>query len=596
MSRSLTESSNPLTTSMDVVDQPGFVRLLRQSDAQIFAGYEAWPSLMDEAILESLALAGYRLAQHLANPDAVVVFSGAGTSGRLAHMLARTFNTVQAARRLPQIFRSLIAGGDAALIQAQEIAEDHAPTAINDLKDLLGEGDNTAGMYFGITCGLSAPYVAAQVMHLLDAPKFDTSVVGFNPLGLARDQQVEGWDKTVKQALVEALENERFILLNPVYGPETVTGSTRMKGGTTTKIVLEIVYAVALAVLDNGDRAAEERLALGEENLLPLRPIVLEYARRCRVAVFAPYEHVEELAELVRMAGTSLRSGGRIHYLGRGSAGVLGIIDASECPPTFGANIFDVHGYLREGWDYYGISAASMRKHGKAYEIDLDFFEQQELPELSRGDMVVGLAIGKPGEKVLALLEKAAAARAKTALICIGRERPASTDWPEAVGSRLFVEVPSMGFLPGVSNEAEIALKLCLNAITTGGHVMAGKVYGNVMIDLRISNSKLYYRAIGLVERLTGVSQREAERALYQAVFREVADDKDLEELSVAAAVQRAIKRPRIVPLAILLAGGRMSLAAAEAKLAEEPRVRRIIEDALEAPAGDAPRLEPERL
>lgn len=581
MTRPITEQSNPLTRNMDVADPIGMIRLLRQSDAMMFTGFDVHPALTDEEVMETLALAGYRLAQVISSPDAVVFMSGAGTSGRLAYMLCIEFNRVLRERRMAECFKPLMAGGEAALIQAQEAAEDSTAAAVKDVKDVLATRDFKRGMYFGITCGLSAPYVAAQLDFLGGNARFESAMIGFNPIALARDMPIEGWDKTVKQVIEKALESQRFILINPVYGPESITGSTRMKGGSLTKIVLEIIFSVALEVLDNEEREGEARQDVSEEYLLPLRDHIVTLVHRYRRSVQAAYGNIPALAELVRMAGSSLRSGGRIHYLGRGIAGLMGVIDASECPPTFGANLFDVRGYIYEGWEFLGYTSSTMKSRGRAYEVSHEDFEQAVLPELSRGDLVIGICTGVLGENARRLLVAATQARAWTALIFVGTDKPKASDLPEGLSHLCFIEVPSMGFIPGTNNEAELALKLCLNAVTTCGHTIAGKIFGNVMIDLRISNNKLYHRAIGLVSRLTSVSQEDARRALHQAIFKQEATDAEIEATPVGVSVQRAVSRSKIVPLAILLATRKFTLAEAEERLAGEPRVRRIIEEVI---------------
>lgn len=577
----ITETPNPLTTNMDVADPVGMVRLMRQSDAQMFCGYDVYPSLADEQMIEAMAVFAWRMSRLLKDSDNIIILSGAGTSGRFAHLLCLEFNRVLRDRRLPEIFKPLIAGSEAALIQAQEAAEDSAQAAVRDIKAAI-PADMNKGLYIGITAGLSAPYVAAQLDYLGGNAAFDSVLIGFNPASLARDKPVEGWDKTVKGVIDQALASERFILMNPVCGPEPITGSTRMKGGSMTKIVIETAFATALEIIENQLQHDAQAMKMNEHHLLPVRAGILERLRRYRECVEAAYSNVEGLAELVRMAGTALRSGGRIHYLGRGVAGVLGIIDASECPPTYGADPFDVRGYLREGWDFMGYSAAQMKARGRAYEIGHDYFEEHVLPEISRGDVVIGIAVQSLGDNTKRLLEEAAAQKATTALLLVSTERPKASELPETLRHRCFIDVPYAGFLRGINNEAELALKICLNAITTGGHVMAGKVYTNIMIDLKISNSKLYDRAVGLIAHLSKTSLLVAQRALHEAIFKEKATDAELATVSVQMSVHRAMSRPRIVPLAILLATGKFTFEQAEDRLAAEPRVRRIIEEVVE--------------
>jgi N-acetylmuramic acid 6-phosphate (MurNAc-6-P) etherase len=578
MSRAVTESQNPLTMNIDVVDQVGLVRLLRQSDTQMFSGFDVWAGVNDEEILEAMARAAWRMSRLLTGPENRVYMSGAGTSGRLAHLLSLEFNRVLKDKRLPEIMVPLMAGGEPALIQAQEAAEDSVTAAVRDLQAATPQGLNRA-MYIGITAGLSAPYVGAQLDAILPNKKFDSVLLGFNPLSLARTSAIEGWDKTVKSVIDKAVENERFTLVNPVYGPESITGSTRMKGGSMTKIAIETIFATALRIVlgERGD--LEELEDLGEENLLPLRDLILKSIDRYRATVDATYRNIDGIAELVRLGGTALRSSGRIHYIGRGVAGLIGIIDASECPPTFGADLYDVRGYLYEGWEMLGFNSATMKARGRAYEIGHDYFENEVLPDISKGDLVVGIAVQVLGENTKRLLVEAAKRKAKTALVFVGTELPKAGDLPESLTHRCIIRVPTAGFTAGINNEAELALKLTVNALTTGAHVMAGKVFGNVMIDLRISNSKLYDRAVGLISNLASVSLADGKRALHMAIFKEKVTDEKLADVSIAMSVQRAVTRMRIVPLAIILATGRFGYEEAQERLDAEPRVRRIIED-----------------
>lgn len=582
MSRPITESQNPLTMNIDAADGVGIVRLLRQSDAQMFAGYETWPAITDVEMMEALARLGYRMSRLLHDRDNVVFLTGAGTSGRFAHLHSLEFNRVLRENKLAEVFRPLIAGGEAALIRAQEAAEDSASAAVRDLNQALFP-TLKRGMYIGITAGLSAPYVAAQVDVLLGMEKFYTVMLGFNPAERARAAVVDGWDKSVKDIVDAGQENDRFILLNPVYGPEPITGSTRMKGGSTTKIALDVAFAVALdlarkegaAAAAAAPYSAQEEDAVVQELLPSVRKYLLRYAR----LVQAAYSEVPALGELVKLAGTALRSGGRIVYLGRGIAAYLGIIDASECPPTFGAKDYDVRGYLLEGWEYLGYNTATMRNRGKVYEVDHAHFEADVLPELSKGDLVIGIANGLLGENTRRLLGAAHAAKASTALIFLTTDKASFTSPPPDLRQQVIVEVPEAGFIPGTNNLMELALKLCLNAVTSGAHIMAGKVYTNVMIDLKISNSKLYDRAIRLIGQLTGASPVESEIALQTAIFRHRPSDDELKANTVSMCLQRAAGREKIVPTAILMATGKFTLPEAEERLATEPRVRKIIEE-----------------
>ncbi len=124
--------------------------------------------------------------------------------------------------------------------------------------DLKGITDAcTSSMFFGITCGLSAPYVAGQIAFAMDEPNVTTCLVGFNPVSLARNAPIENWDRTCAQVFssLESREKDgspKHVVLNPIPGPEPITGSSRMKGGSLTKIILDSVFLSALRRLQDG--------------------------------------------------------------------------------------------------------------------------------------------------------------------------------------------------------------------------------------------------------------------------------------------------------------------------------------------------------
>ena len=364
-SRSITETPNELTRDIDVASPLEIVRLLRSADAQIFGGYGGFAGISDQETHAKLARLADTAAAILKKPTGRVILSGAGTSGRLAIFTARTFNRFFGRKSNPQPFRYTIAGTDLALIAAQEGAEDNPHQGILDLKQAAAGAEEV--FYVGITCGLSAPYIAGQLSHMLSGEISGHSVLlGFNPIERARNTPIEGWDKTFKEITEEAVNSTAFDLLNPVVGPEPITGSTRMKGGSATKILLETLFHAARAAGDEDDADEEYRtMAL----MYVVRVLLADYETAIRDA----YLPTDEIAELIEAGANALNSDARIFYLGntsaekisggcddhdhddhdhedsavlRTDAGVLGLIDASECPPTYGADFDDVRGYL----------------------------------------------------------------------------------------------------------------------------------------------------------------------------------------------------------------------------------------------------------
>ncbi len=580
-SQPITELPNELTMDIDLADPMGIARLLRQGDAQLFAGWRDYPCLFDEEVIRHCARLAEVTSQAVsAGQQGVILLAGAGTSGRFAALLCRSFNRLLRAAHKPAVFRPLVAGGYKALVKAQEGAEDDPALAVQDLKNALPDGA-THILYFGITCGLSAPYIGGQIDHLSPVKEATSVLVGFNPVGTARDMPVENWNKTFAEVIRPLESSDRFFVLNPIYGPESIMGSTRLKGGSATKILLETIFYVGLELAGIlAPDATGRPPSLGEPQSIAAR--ILELLRLYRETVQATYDAIEDIASLIRVAGSTLRSGGRINYLGRETAGIVGIIDATECPPTFGASFEDVRGFLRGGWPELLDEKNDLSANGPEYNIDLEYFEKEKLPDLAKGDLVLGIAIGELGPVTRALLEKAEKSKATSGVILVAAVPPKKDDLPGHFEHRYILQVPALGFQPGFHNLAELALKIVLNALSSGGHVQVGKVYHNRMIDLRISNQKLYFRALGTIEKLTGVDAESARVALHRAAFRKDSLDKTELEATPGMVIKAGSNRPRVVPTALLLALGSMTYEQSQALLARDPVARRVIKAELD--------------
>ncbi len=580
-SQPVTELSNELTLDLDLADSMGIARLLRQSDAQLFAGWRDYPCMFDKEVVDHCAQLAEIVARAIkAGEKGIILMAGAGTSGRFAALISRSFNRLLRAAHKPPIFKPLVAGGYKALVKAQEGAEDDPALAVQDMKNILPDG-MTQIVYFGITCGLSAPYIGGQIDYLAPMKQATSVLVGFNPLSSARDMPVENWDKTFAEVIRPLEGTERFYVLNPIYGPEAIMGSTRLKGGSATKILLETIFYVGLELAGVAAPDASGRPP-SVDDPESIKARILELLRLYRETVQAAYDQAEDIASLIRVAGSTLRSGGRINYLGRETAGIVGIIDATECPPTFGASFEDVRGFLRGGWPDLLDEKNDLSANGPEYHIDLDYFDKEKLPNLAKGDLVLGIAIGELGPVTRALLEKSEKSKATTGVILVAAVPPKKDDLPGNLEHRYIIEIPSIGFQPGFHNLAELALKIILNALSSGGHVQVGKVYHNRMIDLRISNQKLYFRALGTIERLTGVDAESARVALHRAAFRKDTLDKDELEAAPSAVIKAGTTRPRVVPTALLLALGSMTYEQAQALLARDPVARRVIKAELD--------------
>ncbi len=208
----------------------------------------------------------------------------------------------------------------------------------------------------------------------------------------------------------------------------------------------------------------------------------------------------------VRFIVQSFRSGGRLFYVGAGTSGRLGVLDASECPPTFRSDPELVQ----------GIIAGGQRALWSAVEGAEDDPEAGQRAILFRGvtrqDTVVGIAASGRTPFVWGALHEAKRRGAKTILLCFNpnliiapADRPALVIAPR-IGPELLTGSTRL--------KSGTATKLILNIFTTLAMVQAGKVLGNLMIDVKASNVKLRDRAVRMVRELTGADYETAQRAL----------------------------------------------------------------------------------
>ena len=192
----ITELPNELTSAIDIGTASDIVESLGQCDSQIFSGWRHFPSIYDEDVIMAMEKISSKAAEVLENSsDSSVVLSGCGTSGRLAFILARTFSQIAKRQQFSARYDYLIAGGDMALFTSLEAPEDDFNKGQEDLIQIT-RGKKRV-LYIGITCGLSAPYVAGQLDYCMSDPTVFTPVLlGFNPLHQARKNVIEGWHKS----------------------------------------------------------------------------------------------------------------------------------------------------------------------------------------------------------------------------------------------------------------------------------------------------------------------------------------------------------------------------------------------------------------
>ena len=215
----------------------------------------------------------------------------------------------------------------------------------------------------------------------------------------------------------------------------------------------------------------------------------------------------DELCAAVDLLAEALRQEGRVFYVGAGSSGRIGVLDASEIPATFG-----------EPPDrFQGIIAGGPRALSRSVEGAEDDALQGELAIVQRGvgssDVVCGLAASGRTPYVLAALRKARQIGAKTLLITCNPARPGKGSFDIEIDMRTGPEL-----ITGSTRlKAGTATKVALNILSSCAMIRLGRVVGNLMVNINPTSGKLRYRAVRLVSKLRGCSREEAERLLHQS-------------------------------------------------------------------------------
>lgn len=216
---------------------------------------------------------------------------------------------------------------------------------------------------------------------------------------------------------------------------------------------------------------------------------------------------IPAITAAVDAIASRLKSGGRLIYVGAGTPGRLGILDASECPPTFGTDPSMVVGVIAGGSSAIHQAVEAVEDDTAAGAHDL-----AEL-ELNAQDAVVGISASGRTPYVIGALEYAEQVGAMTIGLACNEDSRVGTI------ARIPIEVPvGAEFIAGSTRlKAGTAQKLVLNMLTTLCMVRLGKTYGNVMVDLQATNEKLVARAERTIMAVTGVEANAAARALSES-------------------------------------------------------------------------------
>ncbi|MEB3283312.1 MAG: N-acetylmuramic acid 6-phosphate etherase [Lyngbya sp.] len=208
----------------------------------------------------------------------------------------------------------------------------------------------------------------------------------------------------------------------------------------------------------------------------------------------------EHLAQAIDIIAEAMRHGGRLFYVGAGTSGRLGVLDAAECPPTFCTPPELVQGIIAGG------AAALVRSSEELEDSSEEGKQAIAYREITDLDVVVGITAGGTTPYVLGALEASRQRGAKTIFIaCVPKEQvkiEVDVDIRLLVGAEILAGSTRL--------KAGTVTKMALNILSTGVMVKLGKVYGNRMVDVAVTNKKLRDRALRIITDLTGVSREEA--------------------------------------------------------------------------------------
>lgn len=208
-----------------------------------------------------------------------------------------------------------------------------------------------------------------------------------------------------------------------------------------------------------------------------------------KTVTLAVEKALPQIEALIEQIVTKLKNGGRIFYIGAGTSGRLGILDASECPPTFGVSHDLVIGLIAGGDTAIRKAVENAEDDTTQGWLDLQAYK------ISNKDVVIGIAASGTTPYVIGALEKCNEQDIITGCITCNQGSPLglTAQFPIEV-------VVGPEFLTGSSRmKAGTAQKLVLNMITTTSMIQIGKVKGNKMVDMQLSNDKLFDRGVKMI-------------------------------------------------------------------------------------------------
>lgn len=229
-------------------------------------------------------------------------------------------------------------------------------------------------------------------------------------------------------------------------------------------------------------------------DIIPTIELVKKINNEDKLVAFAVEEESENIAKAIDLIAKQFLKGGRLIYFGAGTSGRLGILDASECPPTFSVEPDMVQGIIAGG-------EAAFKTAVEGAEDDFDA-GVKDAKILTKNDVAVVISASGNPKYLLGVLTQAERANAKTIGITCNSEGKIA----EEAGIVICLEVGAEVIAGSSRLKAGTAQKMVLNMLSTGAMIKIGKTYENFMIDLQATNEKLKDRAIKIVSEIAEVN------------------------------------------------------------------------------------------
>ncbi|XP_057304668.1 glucokinase regulatory protein-like [Hydractinia symbiolongicarpus] len=582
MDKPFTEQSNHVSKNIDICSSEEILDIFKTVDLGMFAAeVSSYPGLLNELVLSKMYTLFNKMVElqnkRSAGKNCKVVVSGCGTSGRIGFLISTIYDELLSTQGM---FDFCMAGGVEALFSSVEAPEDNPDYG---MQDLVGVINGHEAIFIGISCGLSAPYVAGQLHHCLTSTNSVLPVIiGFNPVHLARDKSLQQDQTDTFKSILQRMLHENGIVLNPVIGSEVITGSSRLKGGTAAYIILNSVIFASLS------RNVFNRTLRIET--------VIEMQRRC---IETTYSNLKmSLPALITMCGDSIREGGSVYYLGLDYLGLVGLFDAAECVPTFGCNQNDFRALIttKDSFRFLKTPNPSVNLGITLEDFVLEFKDKMKIT-----DTVIFLKSFQTRPSCPnGLLTLIKSTRSNVALIQIGvnviEDNPLNFSLTACIELNRDSVLNTLSECDYKSTRGEdtsnfcktletilsvLATKIVLNATSTGSFVLAGKVYENLMIDIKLSNSKLFERGLRMLQEICHTDKNACEENILKAIYRVDAITRDIKSKTIDEHVEYARSIDRVIPIAVIMTSLGCVVKKAEEILNRSQNVRTCVNSVL---------------